>query len=524
MTTKLLKLKCNAITFAIIYSLATLILYHKPLLSLALASIDYHSFNGITILTELAIAQFLAVFLFITILSFVPIIAKPLSIIFLFTNTCAFYFISEYNVILDKNMMSNVFNTKFSEASELYNPKILLYILLMAILPSIIIAKTTIEKVSAKKRLTFIFGALLFTAIFCYANSKTWLWFDKNAKRIGGLSMPFSYTINSIRHYSAKASSNRVELKIPNSHFTNNNKTLVVLVIGESARAANFSLYGYQRNTNPLLAKDNIVALQDTKSCTTFTTESIKCMLSHQGSQASSRTLYEALPTYLQRQNINVIWRSNNWGEPKIQVAQHEEANDIREKCHDKNCDQLNYDEVLSYKLAPNLKKHLHENTFVVLHQAGSHGPLYHTKYPPQFEKFQPVCKSVELQKCTHDELINAYDNTILYTDYFLHQLIATLKSLNSSVVMIYISDHGESLGEYNFYLHGLPYSVAPSVQKEIPFIVWTSDKFKKEHNSTNQDLAKQLHHSQDNIFHSVLGAFGMKGEVYNKELDIFNK
>lgn len=419
-------------------------------------------------------------------------------------------------------MMGNVFNTNFTEAGELFNPKILLYLLLLGVLPGVAIAKIEISSVSALKRIAAMCAAIVITVAFAYANSKTWLWFDKNAKRVGGLSMPLSYIINSVR-YAAGATHSSAELQIPDADFSNN-KTVVLLVIGEAARMKNFSLYGYQRNTNPYLAKDDVVAMRDTKSCTTYTTESIKCMLSPFGSHSPSRTSYETLPTYLQRQNVKVLWRSNNWGEPKMKVGQYEKTNEILAGCNGKNCRQLSHDEVLLYKLDQKLKKYSKDNVLIVLHTNGSHGPQYNTKYPPQFEIFKPVCKSVELQKCSHDELVNAYDNTIVYADYFLHQTIALLKSLkNTSSVMIYISDHGESLGEKNFYLHGMPYAIAPDVQKEIPFIVWTSEKFKKEHHLTNQDLARQTHHSQDNIFHSVMGAFGATNEFYKKDLDIFN-
>ncbi len=523
---KLQNLNCSSIAFALLYSAVALILYHKPLFSFALANVDYHSFNGLIILLELAIAQFVSVFLLVTILSFAPIIVKPLCIFLLIGNAVGYYFINNYNVILDRTMMGNVFNTDFGEASELYHPKLLLYILLLGILPSTIIARIKIYKATTLKRFATMIIAILFTFIFAYANSKSWLWFDKNAKSLGGLALPSSYIGNSLRYYSLIAKKNRKETKIPDAHFLNSNKTTVVLVIGESARKANFSLYGYQRNTNPYLAEDGVVAMRDTKSCTTYTTESIKCMLSHLGSHGSLSSSYELLPTYLQRQNVNVFWRSNNWGEPKINVAQYERVEDISRKCQGDDCKSLvSYDEILLYQLDTELKKHLHENNFVILHQAGSHGPLYYSKYPAQFAVFKPVCKSVELQKCSYDELVNAYDNTILYTDYFLHSTISLLRSLkDTSSVLIYISDHGESLGEYNFYLHGAPYTIAPNLQKEIPFIVWMSDRFKKEHNLTNADLAKRQHNSQDNIFYSVMGAFGARSEFYNQELDIFNK
>ncbi|MFL1781313.1 Phosphoethanolamine--lipid A transferase EptA C-terminal domain protein [Candidatus Hepatincolaceae symbiont of Richtersius coronifer] len=177
------------------------------------------------------------------------------------------------------------------------------------------------------------------------------------------------------------------------------------------------------------------------------------------------------------------------------------------------------------YNFKDLIKENLNNNTFIVLHQSGSHGPSYYTKYPTNFEKFTPVCQSVELQNCSIISLINAYDNTILYTDNFLTKIITTLKDFtNVRFVMIYISDHGESLGEYNTYLHGLPNAIAPEVQSQIPFLVWMSDDFIK-HNKINKDtFIKNTSYSQFNIFYSVMGAFGLKSEFYNKKLDIFNE
>ena len=516
--------KCNSVTFALIYSFITLILYHKPLFSFALSTTDIYSFSGTMILIEIIIAQLLSTFLLIILLSFIPIIVKPVSILFLITNAIAYYFVTKYNVILDITMMENVFNTDVGEASALYNSQILLYILALGIFPSLLIAKIKIANISKLKRVGIIGATLVFVLVFAFLNSKTWLWFDENSKRVGGLSMPLSYVVNSIRHFMEQPLFNREEHQIPDSHFINDHKTLVVLIIGESARVSNFSLYGYGRNTNPYLTKDKVVAIPHTKSCTTYTTASIKCMLSHLGSNTPSRTLYELLPAYLQRHNINVLWRTSNWGEPPMKLNKYEKAGDISAACH-KDCDNFQYDEVLLYKLEDSLKNHLQDNNFIVLHSSGSHGPSYYTKYPAQFEHFKPACETVDLQKCTHDELVNAYDNTIVYTDYFLHKVIALLQALKkTSSVMIYISDHGESLGEYNIYLHGTPYTIAPDVQKQIPFIIWMSDVFKEQHGLTNQDLAKDSPHSQDNIFSSVMGAFGMRSEFYNKNLDLFHK
>ncbi len=519
-------LEVNQIQFALIYSLLTLVLYHQPLFAFTFSKIEYPSFNGAMILLEITLAQFAAVFTLVILFSLLPKILKIFCIILLFTDALAFYFVFNYNVILDKTMIDNLFNTNLQEAGDLFSLKIIFYLILFGLIPSLFIAKVKIKKSSFVKKIIAVLMIFSLILALAFLNSKSWLWLDKNAKRIGGLTMPFSYIGNSIRYYKSNAQANQVQEKIPDAYFVDDKKNIVILVIGESARKANFSLYGYQRATNPLLAKDDVVTIQNAKSCTTYTTESIKCMLSYQGSKTSNSKSFEFLPHYLERSDINVLWRSNNWGAPQLKITHEEKNDDIRKECKD-NCKNITNDEILLYNLDNILKKNLQKNNFIVLHQSGSHGPLYYEKYPQNFEIFKPVCKSVELQKCSKEELVNAYDNTIIYNDYFLHKLINILRQFKKkSITMIYISDHGESLGEYKFYLHGTPYKIAPDFQKEIPFIIWMSDEFKKQHNITSDNIKsmQQGEHSQDNIFPSIMGAFGLRSDFYDKELDIFSK
>ena len=151
----------------------------------------------------------------------------------------------------------------------------------------------------------------------------------------------------------------------------------------------------------------------------------------------------------------------------------------------------------------------------IVLHTSTSHGPTYSKQYPPQFETFKPVCNSVELGNCSQTELINAYDNTIVYTDYILSKVIDDLKQLKEfNSAMIFVSDHGESLGEKNLYMHGLPLSMAPKEQYDIPFIVWVSDGSKQ--------LKPNKTVSQNYVFHSVLNFLNIQSPVYNEEMNIF--
>ena len=267
-------------------------------------------------------------------------------------------------------------------------------------------------------------------------------------------------------------------------------------------------MYGYNKDTNPLLSKLNNVYNYKANSCATYTTAGVKCILEHK----ESDELFEILPNYLFRNDIEVIWRTTNWGEPNVNIKNYYKRGDLEKLCEGEGC---KYDEVLLSGLNEQILASKKDKILIVLHTSTSHGPTYYKKYPKQFNKFTPVCESVELGKCTQEELINAYDNTIVYTDYILATLIENLKQLkeyNSS--MFYVSDHGESLGENNLYMHGIPVSIAPKEQLEIPFIVWLSDNSK--------ELKKNNVASQNNIFHSVLDFLAIESPIYDEKYEHF--
>lgn len=516
-------LECDVAVFALAYSFFTLIAYHKPLFQFAFNNVDPGTPGGLAVLAGLLLMQLASTFILVLLLSFVPFLVKPVTALLLLCNAAALYFVAKYNVILDRTMMGNVFGTDYGEASALFGFQLPLYLLALGAAPAALLLKVRLRPLPALRKAALVAGTLAAVAAFAYLNSRTWLWFDKNSKRVGGLTMPLSYVGNTIRYYRYQAFLNSVDEKLPGASFLDDDKTTVVLVIGEAARARNFSLYGYGRNTNPLLAAADVAVLPGARSLSTYTSESIRYMLAHRGSRTPSGTLYEALPSYLQRHGVNVLWRSNNWGEPKLKVGRYEKAGDLRRACG-AACGTEDYDDVLLYGLKEEIAARSAANNFIVLHQSGSHGPQYSRKYPAEFEVFRPVCKSVDLQQCKPEELMNAYDNSILYTDHFLDGLISRLGSLkDTATVMIYMSDHGESLGEYGFYLHGAPYSLAPEVQKDVPFLVWMSDKFKRRRRLKTADLAAAVPHTQDNVFNSVMGAFGMRSDFYDKSLDIFN-
>ena len=447
-------------------------------------------------------------FVFYLILFLSRIVGKSLLVLFFIINAIAIYFVNTYGVIIDKSMVGNILNTNFNESSSFFSIKLIIYLVLFGILPSVYIIKTKIINVTLKRFAITSSLTLLFVALLIFANASNWLWIDKNSKQLGALAMPWSYSVNTMRFYIHEYKKNEKEILLPNATIADNKKSIVVLVIGESARSQNFSLYGYKKNTNPLLSKVNNLFSFKATSCATYTTAGVKCILEHK----NTGDLYEILPNYLNRNNVDVIWRTTNSGEPPIHIKNYQTRESLALNCKGDGC---NYDEVLLTNLKEQILASKKNKILIVLHTSTSHGPTYSKKYPTQFETFRPVCNSVELGNCSQQELINAYDNTIVYTDYILYNVIENLKALKEySSAMLFVSDHGESLGEKNLYMHGLPLSIAPKEQFDIPFVVWFSDSSKQ--------LKPNRTVSQNHVFHSVINFLGIRTPIYDENMNIF--
>ena len=495
--------------FVLLMSALNFLFFHLPFFTFVFNNVDYKSGNGILLIVSLMILMLvLNAFVFYLLFSLSRYVGKFLLVLFFIINSIAVYFVNTYSVIIDESMIGNVLNTQYSEASSFFSFKLVLYVLFLGIIPSIYIIKAKIISVTWKKFLTTISLTLLFILALVFVNASNVLWIDKNSKTLGGLAMPWSYTVNISLFYTHQFKKNEKEILLPNATIKDNQKSVVVLVIGESARSQNFSLYGYNKNTNPLLSKiPNLFHFNATSSAT-YTTAGVKAILEH----TNTDELYEILPNYLYRNDVEVIWRTSNWGEPPVHIKNYQKKEDLMPNCKGDGC---NYDELLLTGLKEQIQASKKNKILIVLHTSMSHGPTYSKKYPSQFETFKPVCNSVELGKCSQTELINAYDNTIVYTDYVLSKVIEDLKQLKTyNSTMIFVSDHGESLGENNLYMHGLPLSIAPNEQYEIPFIVWMSD-------STKQ-LKPNKVLSQNNVFHSVLNFLGIQSPIYNEEMNIY--
>ena len=493
-------------TACAIMSIFTLVAYHKPFFRLVIDNIE-GGFNGVMITGGLAVIMLALNYFFYYLVMRPGKIAGKCILAFLFVaDAISLYFINTYEVLITDKMMGNVFNTQFSEASGFFSISFLIYLIFLGSVPSVWLFLQKIEYGSWKRFFVNIGISLGTVVVIAFAHMQNWPWIDRNSTELGSVLMPWSYTVNTVRFYNGEKKRNQKEIPLPDATITNDSKDVCILIIGESARRQNFSLYGYEKETNPLMAKDSVTALL-ADAAATYTTAGVKALLSYQ----PGGKLYEILPNYLDRTGVDVTWRTSNWGEPPVHIEKYYKAGKLREMYPETDG---RYDGILLAGLKEVIEGSDKDKVLIILHTGTSHGPTYNKKYPAEFEIFTPVCNTVEMAKVDPAELMNAYDNTILYTDYLVHTAIETLRSIpERRGCVMFVSDHGESLGENNLYMHGVPMSMAPKEQIEIPFIVWTSD---------NSAIKQSDKVGQYHVFHSVLDFLGISSPVFNEDLNIF--
>lgn len=458
---------------------------------------------------------------------------KPAVILTLIVATVVNYYMESYGIVISKQMITNLLETDLKESTEQLTIPFFLHILLKAGIPSALLILTDVLyrpwRRELMERASVFAGSTVLLAVVVFTNFKGITLFGRKHPELRMYINP-TYPVYSLVKVLAKSSSLKPKepLKViaPDAVRTpSGHKTLFVLVVGETARAEQFSLNGYGRNTNPELSALEIVNFTDVQSCGTDTAESLPCMFSDLGRSRYSRNeafKRENLLDILKRTGVNVLWLDNNSGSKGV-------ADRIAKKSFSADKDPLfcSTDECFDEIMLQDFDTILAENSgdmLLVLHQKGSHGPSYYKRSPAHFKKFAPECTQDNVQDCELQSIINAYDNTILYTDHFLAKLIARLKKENYPTAMLYASDHGESLGENNIYLHGMPYSLAPKQQTQVPMFFWASASYLKEKHIDKVLLVKQRHsqYSHDFLFHTVLGLFKVKTEAYQQQLDLF--
>jgi len=468
----------------------------------------------------------------ITIFNFKHTLKPFLIFIFFITNFIA-YPMKQYGIVFDESMILSIVKTDPKEVADLLDVKLFIT-LLFGILPGVVIWFIRINYTSLKKnimnKIIFILAPVLICVLTTLAFSQNYASFFREHKPLRYYVNPY-HALFSLGKTIFKTPGTKEEMKILGQDAivppVDIDRDLVILVIGETARADRFSLNGYRRETNPLLKKEHVFSFKKMTSCGTSTAISVPCMFSNFGrsafKNAKANSTENLLDILSHTKDVSILWRDNNSDSKGVAVRI--AYQDFQSKALNPICDP----ECRDVGMLTDLQKYIDEqktkDVLIVLHQMGNHGPAYYKRYPKEFEIYQPACQFTEIERCNLNEINNAYDNAILYTDYFLSKVIELLKnnSKKFDTSMIYMSDHGESLGENGIFLHGLPYFMAPREQKEIASILWFGDRYLDhlDEAKLNQQLTQD--YSDDNLFHTVLGLFEIQSEVYDKKLDLLN-
>ncbi len=483
---------------------------------------------------SMPLVAFSVINIVITLASFIWL-DRLLAVLFILLSASAQYFIQTYNIVVDRSMITNMMDTTASESFALITPKLLVTLLSSGVLMALLVFWPRIKKqrwrgVLARLLSVLLSAALIVLVALLFYKDYASL-FRNNRELVKALS-PSNSIAATLSWYKHEQLQNAPLIRIgEDAHLqpsrSSGKPNLTILVLGETSRAQNFSLGGYGRLTNPLLAKDDVIYFPHTTSCGTATAVSVPCMFSNMPRAHYDDVLaahQEGLLDVIQRAGISVLWNENDGGcKGACDRVPHQDMTSLNlpGMCIEGEC----YDDVLFHGLDEYISQ-LKGNAVIVLHTIGSHGPTYSHRYPPQFRQFEPTCDTNQIQDCSQQQLINTYDNTLVNVDHIVDKAINVLRAHQDrfTTSLVYLSDHGESLGENGAYLHGLPYAIAPDTQKHVPLLIWLSDDYQKRYavnRSCLNKLAATDEFSQDNLFSTMLGLTGTATHEYVPADDI---
>jgi len=473
---------------------------------------------SIPLLISMAIVLASVIYACLTIISF-RYVYKPLLMAALLIAAVSSYAMDHFGFIISSQTFQAIIESDRAEMLDLFNWRFITSLVLLFLLPAVIIVCAKVTHASFKTKLLHLLFCILLVIGNAVLLNKHYVFFIRNAREIRYYINPVRPIYSLTKYISQSLSFSEepsfVELDPNPIKVTSNAKPkLVILVVGEADRSMNHSLNGYHKNTNPLLAqRGDVYSFNKFYSCGTETLVSLPCMFSaftrEEYNQHKARYT-ENILDLLQKAQVRVLWRDNDGGCKHV-------------------CDRVSNDDFTSHGqqddvLLKDLQQHININNgdqLIVLHKLGNHGPAYYKHYPNKFKQFTPTCDTTELTTCTMQQIANTYDNIILYTDDFLDRIIKQLESNTAyQTALIYVSDHGESLGENGIYLHAMPYWLAPKEQIHVPFFFWASQDFAL--NREHLTAIKDQEFSHDHLFHSLMGLFGVRSRVYKQELDIF--
>jgi lipid A ethanolaminephosphotransferase len=450
---------------------------------------------------------------------------------FLFTSSLAAYYMDQFGVIVDVVMLDNIAQTNPQEFAGLVSPMFVFRAILFGVIPAWLAIKYTPKarniwpELKSRLRAIVILLVLLIAVVVPFTAGYTSFIREHRVTRFYANPTYFTYSLIKYVQEQLQPVSSKILTKVAQDTVNIDTAThheLIIMVVGETARADRFSLNGYKKLTNPLLAKENVVSFSNVSSCGTSTGVSVPCMFSVLGRAKYDKE--KALHTenaleVLFEHKVQILWRDNN--SDSKGVATRLKYENFKTPTLNPACDTECRDIGMLSGLDKYIAARKDQDILIVLHQMGNHGPEYYRRYPPEFERFKPICMTGELRDCSQEEIDNSYDNAILYTDYFLSEVINFLKKYDSTheTAMLYVSDHGESLGEHGLYLHAAPYSIAPKEQMHVPAIVWMGKNF-----DFSVDQAKPYKDyplSHDDVFCTLLIAFEMQSKTCESKQQI---
>lgn len=462
---------------------------------------------------------------------------KPLLTALLVVTAGAAHFMSQYGVYLDTGMIRNVLQSDGKESSELFTAGLILPLLLYGALPAAMLWRVRLKQRplgrALLRRLALLAASLAIAGLALMGAFQDISALLRNHKEVRHLVTPANYLV-SLARVALDDSASQVrgrapigtDARVAASRAASPKPRLLVLVVGETVRAQNWGLNGYERQTTPELARIAPINFPDMTACGSSTEVSVPCMFSPYGRANYDKDRIqgsESLLNVLEYAGIRTLWRDNQTGCKNVckglPFESFEHAADPK-FCGPDGC----FDEVMLGGLRERIGAKPGD-AVVVLHQLGNHGPAYFRRYPERLRRWTPTCDTNELGRCEREQIVNAYDNAVLATDEFLARTIRYLaQDTSRDTALIYLSDHGESLGENGLYLHGVPYAIAPKTQTRVPMVMWFSPGFASARGLDLQCLRAESARpaSQDNLFHSVLGLMQVETSVYQKRLDLF--
>ncbi|WMY76306.1 phosphoethanolamine--lipid A transferase [Buttiauxella selenatireducens] len=465
---------------------------------------------------------------------------KPFFALLLVTGSMVSYSTLKYKVMFDQSMIQNILETNPQEAHSYLNGSIILWVLLTGVLPAILLFLIEIEY-PAKWYKGIVYRLLSMVASLLLIGGVAALYYQdyasvgRNNSTLNKEIIPANYAYGTVRYLKDTYFTTKEPFQTLGDDAKRvahkEKPTLMFLVIGETARSQNFSMNGYARDTNAFTSQTGeVISFKNVHSCGTATAISVPCMFSNM-----NRTDYDARKAsnsenfldVVQKTGVSLLWKDNDGGckgvckrIPTIEIK----PTDNAKLCDGDTC----YDEVMLEHLDEEVAK-MAGDKLIAFHMIGSHGPTYYQRYPAEDRHFMPECARSDIENCTQEQLVNTYDNTIRHTDRVLAQMVEKLKKYSDqyNTVLLYVSDHGESLGESGLYLHGTPYKLAPDQQTHIPMQVWMSPGFisdKHINMACLKNNAVKNDYSHDNLFSSVLGLWDITSSVYNPDLDLFRE